>query len=503
MNATPLHRRRLLAAACAVIAALALAWGLPRVVATAHAKSPIRYVAATAQANTPIRHVVVIYLENHSFDNILGFWCDQHASRCPGAGMPASVRLSNGARVTPSTTPDVVPQVRHQTGDQAAAIDRGRMDGWWRIPGCSAPAYVCVSGYQPSHIPNVTQLAQTFAISDATFSMQNSPSFFGHLYSIAASTDGFTGNNPSVSSRPGNGWGCDSGKKTTWAAFPGGPLQKVPTCVPDPALSGPRGRPLANGGAAAPTPVGHVPTILDRLNNARLTWRIYGANCTVEAVNAQGLDTCKQSNGQYAWAVCPSFAEYLYTAQCNGKLNAAGDGLVPDNEFTVDARGGNLPAFSLVTAGNFKTSEHNGSSMTAGDNWLGHLVSAAENGPEWRSTAIFITWDDCGCFYDQMSPGSNPDGTKQGPRVPLIIVSPYAKAGYTDTRATTFAGILAYTENTFGLAPLNVNDTRAYPFTNAFNYAQTPLRPATMITRRLPPAARHIHLTPAQLHDPS
>jgi phospholipase C len=220
-------------------------------------------------------------------------------------------------------------------------------------------------------------------------------------------------------------------------------------------------------------------------------------------VNAQGLDTCKQSNGQYAWSVCPSFAEYLYTAQCNGKLNAAGDGLVPDSQFAADARGGNLPAFSLVTPQSFTTSEHNGSSMTAGDNWLGHLVSAAENGPEWRSTAIFITWDDCGCFYDQMSPGTNPDGTSQGPRVPLIIVSPYAKPGYTDTRATTFAGILAYTESTFGLAPLNVNDARAYPFTNAFNYAQAPLRPAMMVTRPLPPAARHIHPTPAQLHDPS
>ena len=503
MNAALMHKRRLLAAACAVAASLALAWAVPRAAATAQPKFPVRYVAATAQPKAPIRHVVVIYLENHSFDNVLGFWCDQHPGRCPDGGMPASVRLSNGARVTPSRTRDVVPEVRHQTRDQANAIDKGNMDGWWQIPGCGGPSYVCISGYQPSHIPNTTGLAQDFAISDATFSMQNSPSFFGHLYSIAASTDGFTGNNPPIASTPGNGWGCDSGKTTTWAAFPGGPLQRVPTCVPDPSLPGPHGRPLANGGAAAPTPVGHVPTILDRFNNARLTWRIYGASCTAEAVNAHGLDTCEQSNGQYVWSVCPSFAEYLYTAQCNGRLNAAGDGLVPDDAFTADARGGNLPAFSLVTPGNFKTSEHNGASMAAGDNWLGHLVSAAENGPEWRSTAIFITWDDCGCFYDQVPPGANLDGTKQGPRVPLIIVSPYARPGYTDTKATTFAGILAYTEHTFGLAPLNVNDAHAYPFSNAFNYAQAPLRPAKMVTRPLPPAARHLQFTPAQLNDPT
>ena len=116
---------------------------------------------------------------------------------------------------------------------------------------------------------------------------------------------------------------------------------------------------------------------------------------------------------------------------------------------------------------------------------------------------MFITWDDCGCFYDQVRPGINPDGTRQGPRAPLIIVSPYAKPGYTDTTATTFAGILAYTEHTFGLAPLGVNDARAYPFTNAFNYTQAPRPPATMVTRPLPASARRIHLTPALLNDPS
>ena len=90
---------------------------------------------------------------------------------------------------------------------------------------------------------------------------------------------------------------------------------------------------------------------------------------------------------------------------------------------------------------------------------------------------MFITWDDCGCFYDQVPPGTNPDGTPQGPRVPMIIVSPYAIPGFTDTTATTFAGILAYTEHTFGLAPLGVNDAGAYPFSNAFNYSQAPHKP--------------------------
>src|SRR5215471_16688309 len=77
---------------------------------------------ATAQPVTPIQHVVVIYLENHSFDNVLGFWCDDHPGRCPDGGMPSSVTLSNGAVVTPHTDPDTVPNVNHNVAAQVAAI---------------------------------------------------------------------------------------------------------------------------------------------------------------------------------------------------------------------------------------------------------------------------------------------------------------------------------------------------------------------------------------------
>jgi phospholipase C len=73
-----------------------------------------------------------------------------------------------------------------------------------------------------------------------------------------------------------------------------------------------------------------------------------------------------------------------------------------------------------------------------------------------------------------------------GPRVPLLIISPYARHGYTDTTQTTYDGILAYTEQTFGLVPLGVNDARAYPFTNAFDYTQASLAPARMVTRPVP-----------------
>jgi phospholipase C len=443
--------------------------------------------APQAAPVTPIRHVVVLYLENHTFDNVLGYWCDSHPGRCPDGGLPASVALSNGTVVTPGITPDTIPDVGHSVKGQQAAINGGKMNGWQNVDGCQASTrYACISGYQPGHIPNETTLAQRFAISDRTFSMANSPSWGGHLYVATSSLDGFWGDNPQPATGPGApvpgpGWGCDSSKVTPWTDPQGKDHTDTPSCIPDPALG------LPNGGAFKATPVPYIPTIFDRLDAARLSWKIYGT--TKPATSGGWTD--------YNWSICPSLADCLYTRQ---------DGnLVPSSQFVAAARAGNLPSYSVVVPGNGTQaySQHNGRSMAAGDNWIGQVARAVMNGPQWSSTALFITYDDCGCFYDHVRPGANPDGTPQGPRMPLVIVSPYARPGYTDTTPTTFAGILAFTEHTFGLAPLNANDRSAYGFGNAFNFAQVPLRPVPMVMSPLPRSARHIHLTPAMLSDPT
>jgi len=414
-------------------------------------------------ATVPIQHIVVLYLENHTFDNVLGFWCDQ-THRC--VGMPASVTLKGGTVVTPGVTPDTVPPVDHSVKAQQTAIDGGKMDGWGQISGCTASTgYACISGYQPSGVPNFTALASKFAISDETFSMQDSPSWGGHLYAVMASQDGFTGNNPvpAPGVTAGSGWGCDSNKVTTWVS-PLGTAQTVPSCVPDRSLA------IANGGAFESSPVRFAFTIMDRLQAAHLSWAIYGST---------------YGQAGYIWATCPYIAECLYTQQSN---------IRESEQFVTGAQAGNLPNFSLVVPGDTTTpdSEHNGTSMTAGDNWVGQVASAVMNGPEWASTALFITYDDCGCFYDQVRPGTNPDGTAQGPRVPLLIVSPYARPGYTDSTPTSFAGILAYTEHTFGLRSLSKNDASSYGFANAFNYNQAPLAPLRTVDRPLPASARHL-----------
>lgn len=229
-------------------------------------------------------------------------------------------------------------------------------------------------------------------------------------------------------------------------------------------------------------PLEYAPSIFDRLDAAGLSWRIYDGS---------------QNGASGGWAICPSLAECWDTGQRDNELAA-------DN-FVSDAAAGNLPNFSIITPGGKYTldSEHNGDPMTAGDNWVGQIANDVMTSPEWSSTALFITYDDCGCFYDQVPPRLNPDGTAQRPRSPLVIVSPYARPAYTDTTHTTFAGILAYLEQTFNLAPLGPNDADAYPFTNAFNYSQSPLKPVPMVKKPLPASARKICLTSAMLKDPT
>jgi phospholipase C len=483
-----LYRYRLAAVMGASIATVA---GLLLPAAGAGARavtmSPPRTSAVVihrSAANGPIKHVVVIYQENHSFENVLGYWCNNNPGRCPDGGMPARVGLSDGIVVRPTVDPDTVPAVNHNVATQLAAMNivNGvpRMNGWQNIPDGSCDAatgYQCISGYKPSRIPNLTKLAKDFAISDNTFSMGNSPSWGGHLYPVLASQDGFLGNIPQPKGA-GPGWGCNSDKVTPWLS-PTGAKKWVPSCIPDYALN-PVQYPY--GGAFKATPVQSERSVLDQLDAAGLSWKIYDGS---------------RKGATDGWAICPSLADCWYTSERQN--------MFPASRFTADAANGTLPNFSIIIPGgvNERYSQHNRTSMTAGDNWIGQLVTAIMNSPNWSSTAVFIAYDDCGCFYDQAIPQRNPDGTWQGPRVPLVIISPYARPGYTDTTHTTFAGILAYVEHDFGLSPLGPNDRNAYNFSNAFNYSQAPLKPVRMTTRPLPASAKRIRVIKAMMNDPT
>ncbi len=147
-----------------------------------------------------------------------------------------------------------------------------------------------------------------------------------------------------------------------------------------------------------------------------------------------------------------------------------------------DANAGTLANLSFVIPQK-GTSQHNGSSMLVGDNWIGDVVGAIMNGPDWSSSAIFITYDDCGCFYDHVTP---PPGANYGVRVPFVIVSPCAKPGFTDSTVASFGSGRWPSTSEPSASPLSEWDATAYDYSSSFDYSQSPLPPIALIRSSVP-----------------
>ena len=396
---------------------------------------------------TPIKHVVVVFQENHSFDEALGHLCviDQ---RCDGV---TSGKTHDGRTIPLAEAEDFVPRMGHGPNAQLIVVNGGTMDGWDLLYGCTEQRnYRCYRQYHApppggdgGSVPNLSALARRFVVHDRTFQNSFAASWVAHMSLVASQEVGFTGaqpkHAPGVGSGPG--WGCDSRKDALWQASPQEEAINVPSCIPTRDGSGPY--------PYRPTPVQHVETIMDSMDAAGRSWRIYGAPTP--------------DDGYYNQTICPTFAECLIGPQHSN--------VVITDQIYEDASTGQLPNLSIVIP-RFEDSQHNLHSMLQGDNYIGRVVSDVMNGPDWQSTVVFVTWDDCGCFYDHVSP---PPGL--GLRIPMVIVSPYARAGYTDSNTASFSSILAYVERNFGLAPLYFTDAFAYDFTESLDYSQAPLSP--------------------------
>ncbi len=431
--------------------------------ALAPAAAGTKPAAATGPAGK-IKHVVVIFQENRSFDEVLGAFCFDHPHRCDGYIGP--VRLADGSFVFNIKSPDVItPDPPHTVETQVKVIDHGRMDGWNGLSTCMHNGVnQCVSHYDEAQIPALSAFAGKYVVSDRTFSLGDSPSFGGHIAVAAATQDDFTGAIPSSAPgvKPGPGWGCNSYKITPWIDPTTHKQSMQPACIPAPAGVLDRGR-FPYGGPFRPSPVKTVPTIFDRLDAGKLPWKIYAS--------------------VVGWSICPTFAKCQYGPQHTN--------VVAPQQILTDAKNGNLPAYSvLAPTGPGGTGQHPPSSMLVGDNWIAKVVNALQSSRDWSSTAIFITYDDCGCFYDHVAPPSlNPDGTQQGLREPMVIISPYAKVAGTDSHNATFASILRFTEEAFHLWPLGLNDALGYDYSASFNFAAAPTPPRVFPSQQLVPAS--------------
>lgn len=443
-------------ACCLLSAITALAFGPGGLASAMAATQPPR-----VSAGGPIKHIVVIDQENHSFDNVFGYLCVKTA-RCDGA---LSGLLPDGTTIALKRATDLVPNLGHAPRDQLAAIDGGKMDGFANVSLCGASnGYPCYTAFVPSQIPILSKLAFGFSISDRTFELGPVESWASHLELVSATSDGFVGKNP-VTGTAGTGkpgWGCDSFTDARWVS-PFNNYLTVPSCVPKADGTGPY----------KPSPVPYVPTIMERLDQAGISWKIYA-----------GIPGIGGVYDDYGAAVCPTFASCIYSTEATHMDAAA--------SIISDASAGNLPSVSIV-APTVVNSQHNFYSMAAGDNWIGAVVKAIYASPAWSSTVILITYDDCGCFYDHVQP---PPGL--GIREPMVIVGGLVKNSYTDSNVASPASALALIEHAFGLASLGGADATAYDYANSFNFAQVPRTLPALV----PTPATDISI-PTQAPDPT
>ncbi|MGA8534945.1 MAG: alkaline phosphatase family protein, partial [Candidatus Tumulicola sp.] len=141
----------------------------------------------------------------------------------------------------------------------------------------------------------------------------------------------------------------------------------------------------------------------------------------------------------------------------------------PPSQILTDVANGDLANIVWVTP-TAAASDHAKITNGSGPSWVASIVDAIGESQYWQSTAIFVVWDDWGGWYDHVAPVEY-DSYELGFRVPLVVVSPYAKQGYVSHVAHEFGSILKFTEETFDLPSMGTTDARADDLSDCFNFA--------------------------------
>jgi phospholipase C len=166
------------------------------------------------------------------------------------------------------------------------------------------------------------------------------------------------------------------------------------------------------------------------------------------------------------------------TLTCTGAEWSA-NVVIPQTQVLSDIANGQLAQVSWIIPDG-KASDHAVSNDGSGPSWVASIVNAIGNSKYWANTAIIITWDDWGGWYDHVAPNVVNDGVSWGSgyvygfRVPLIVVSPYAKTAYISHVTHDFGSVLKFIETTFQLSSLGYADERADDLSDCFILTQTP-----------------------------
>ena len=413
--------------------------------------------ALTFTATAVIQRIIVIFQENRTPDNL--FQDPVLIAR----GADISSTANSFGQTIPLNPIDLGtagsnPQnydLSHANSAFVAMYDGGKMDGASLIP--CGPVANCPPNAHPNPqfmyvLPSDVQpyfaLAEQYTFGDRMFQTNQGPSFPAHQFIISgtsaptATSNLFAAENPSASPA-----GCLA------------PPAEVVTMI-DP--SGSETNPPPE------YPCFDHPTLTDLLEAKGVTWRYYAP-----------------SPGSI-WTGPDAISHICQPQTINGTLTCTGPDWIsnvsiPEWQVFEDITNGQLAQVSWVIPDGTH-SDHPSSNNGTGPSWVASIVNAIGNSPYWANTAIIITWDDWGGWYDHVAPKVINDGVSWGSgyvygfRVPLIVVSPYAKAAYISHATHDFGSILKFIETTFNLPSLGYADAPADDLSDCFNLMQSPIQ---------------------------
>jgi phospholipase C len=389
------------------------------------ADGPSAMLRATSRGgSSPIQHIIFIVQENRSFNNLfMGY---------PGAKTQNYGYDTNGDKIVLHSQ-DLAQDwdIDHFSPAFFAACDAQKklpgthckMDGWNN----EGAAFGSPANYAYAYVPRAQiepywTMAKQYVLADHMFASNLDGSFIAHQYVVAAYAS------HAVDS-PQSYWGCEGGSQDT-----------VPTLTPT--------RTYGSSIVAC----FDNPTIGSEADAAGVSWRFYAGTIDGDG----GL-----------WSSYQADSEVF-----NGP-DWTTDVISPPSQFLTDIGAGQLANVTWITP-TYANSDHPGLNSSTGPAWVASLVNAVGTSKYWSSTAIFVMWDDWGGWFDPVKPiYKDYDGL--GFRVPILMVSPYAKRGYVTKVQYETASVLRFMEDTFGLPQLAAADARAKdPATDAFDYSQKP-----------------------------
>jgi len=377
-----------------------------------------------------IKHVVYIVQENRSFDNLFQGY--------PGADTVSEGKDSHGAtiKLVPSSL-GAYYVIDHSSGAMFAACNgtgkipgtKCRMDGfnneqtWDYPPSLKHPQYVFVPHNESKPY---FDMAHEWVVADRMFQSQLDESFVAHQYIIAAQAD-------RAVNLPYGAWGCSGGKYDTVNTLTN--LRSY-------------GKPE--------TACFDYQTLGDELDKAGLSWRFYASTYG------------SQQSGEGAEWSGYQAVKHIYDGPDWRK-----DVISPNWKFITDVAAGKLANFTWITPV-CDDSDHVNCPGGYGPSWVSALVNAVGKSKFWDSTVIFVQWDDWGGTYDHVPPPYK-DFDSLGFRVPLLVISPYAKQNYVSHVQYETASVLRFAEDLYGLGQLAAADRRANsPAADCLDFSQQP-----------------------------